>query len=207
MEKTSRKTLGVVLMASLIALIAAPGLGSTPAQALTDNEVVTVSGTVDQALTFAVSTTTIAFGTLSSTASRYANTTTGSASDTIAHTMTLATNSGSGYSISVQGATLTSGGFTITAIGSTPATASTGTEQFGIYATKSGGVNGTIDATYATASSFGYDATATTSATFATGSSATQTETYSLHYLANISATTEAGSYSTGLTYVATANF
>jgi hypothetical protein len=68
-------------------------------------------------------------------------------------------------------------------------------------------VNGTINTPYATASSFGYTATATTSDIFASGSSSTATETYSLHYLANIAALTEAGTYSANLVYVGTSNF
>lgn len=183
--------------------------GSITVQIITD-DTVAVSATVQQSISFAISANTIAFGTLDSAAARYANTSTGSASDTVAHTLAVGTNASTGYAITVQGATLTSqqnSGNTITATGSTPAASSTGTEQFGIYATKSGGVNGTIDPTFATASSFGYDATAATAAAFATGTSATNTETYSLHYLANISALTEAGTYTTSLTYVATANF
>ncbi len=171
------------------------------------DDTVAVSGTVNQTLSFSLSANTIAFGTLDSAAARYANTSSGSASDTVAHTLAVATNSQSGYTVTVKGATLTSGSFTITAIGSSPATSSAGTEQFGIYATKSGGVNGTIAAPYATGSSFGYDATGTTATTFASGTSATNTETYSLHYLANIASTTEAGSYTTTLNYVATGNF
>lgn len=183
--------------------------GLITVQIITD-DTVAVSATVQQSISFAISANTIAFGTLDSAAARYANTSTGSASDTVAHTLAVGTNASTGYAITVQGATLTSqqnSGNTITATGSTPAASSTGSEQFGIYATKSGGVNGTIDPTFATASSFGYDATAATAAAFATGTSATNTETYSLHYLANISALTEAGTYTTSLTYVATANF
>ena len=179
--------------------------GTISVNIITD-DAVAVSGTVNQTLTFSISANTIAFGTLDSAAARFA-TTTGSATDVVAHTMAVSTNSTSGYTITVKGATLTSGSFTITAIGATPATSAVGTEQFGIYATKTGGVNGTIASPYATASSFGYDATASTATTFASGTSATATETYSLHYLANIAATTEAGSYTAALTYVATGNF
>ncbi|MEA2701754.1 MAG: hypothetical protein QOE22_463 [Candidatus Parcubacteria bacterium] len=183
--------------------------GNITTTLLTDDTVV-VSGTVNQSITFAVNSNSISFGTLDSGNARYANTSTGSGSDVVAHTLAVATNAPSGYSVSVQGATLTSqqnAGNTITANGSTPATSSTGTEQFGIYTTKAGGVNGTIDPTYATGSSFGYDGTAGAAATFATGSSATATETYSLHYIANIAPTTEAGTYTASLNYVATANF
>ena len=180
--------------------------GTISVQIVTD-DTVAVSGTVNQTLSFSISANTIAFGTLDSAAARFANTSSGSASDVVAHTLAIATNSTSGYTITVKGATLTSGSNTITAVGSSPATSSVGTEQFGIYATKAGGSNGTIAAPYATASSFGYDATGSTATTFASGTSATATETYSLHYLANITSTTEAGSYTASLIYVATGNF
>jgi hypothetical protein len=49
--------------------------------------------------------------------------------------------------------------------------------------------------------------TASTSATLATGSGSTNTTTYSMFYLANIAALTEAGTYAANLVYVATANF
>ena len=173
---------------------------------LVTDDTVAISATVAQSITFAISSNTIAFGTLDSAAARYANTTTGSAADTTAHTLAVGTNAPSGYTITVFGQTLTSGANTITAIGATPVTSSVGTEQFGIYATKAGGINGVIAAPYATASSFGYNATST-AATFASGSSSTATETYSLHYLANIASNTEAGSYTTNINYVATANF
>lgn len=174
---------------------------------LVTNDTVVVSGTVNQTLSFVLSSNTIGFGTLDSANPRYANSSTGSVSDVVAHTLAVSTNGGSGYSITVQGATLTSGSNTIAAIGASPATSAVGTAQFGIYTTKSGGVNGTIAAPYATASSFGYNGTATTATTLASGTSATATETYSLHYLANIAPTTPSGTYTAGLEYVATANF
>ena len=177
---------------------------------LVSNSTVAVSATVSQSIAFSISSNAISFGTLSSSAPQYANTSTGSASDTVAHTLAVSTNGSTGYTITVQGSTLTSlqnSADTIAAIGASPAVSSPGTDQFGIYATKSGGVNGTIATPYATASSFGYNATATTSATFASGTTPTATETYSLHYLANIIATRSAGTYSTSLVYVATANF
>lgn len=176
---------------------------------IVDDDTVSVTATVGQSLTFSISSNSITFGTLSPSAARYADTSSGSNSDTAAHTLAVATNGTSGYTITVKGATLTSGLNTIDAIGGTPAASATGTEQFGIYATKSGGVNGTIATPYADSGTpaFGYDANASTATTFASGTSATPTETYSVHYIANIAATTEAGSYATSLVYVATANF
>ncbi len=176
------------------------------------NDTVQISAIVPQALTFSISSNSIAFGNLSSASTKYASSTNagGDSKDTVAHTLAVSTNAPSGYTITVQGQTLTSQQNalnTITAIGSTAAATSTGNEQFGIYATKSGGVNGTIDPTFAAGPSYGYDGTATTSVTFASGSTPTNTETYSLHYAANIAGLTEAGTYSANLVYVGTANY
>jgi hypothetical protein len=185
--------------------------GTTTVTILTDDSVV-VSAVVPQSLSFSISSNSINFGDLNSASAKYASSTnsTGSTVDTTAHTLTVSTNAPSGYTITLQGQTLTSQqniANTINAIGASPTTSATGTEQFGIYATKVGGVNGTIATPYATASSFGFTSTATTSATFASGSSSTGPEVYSLHYLANIAALTEAGTYSANLVYVGTANF
>lgn len=178
-----------------------------------NNDTVVISAIVPQALTFGISSNAISFGNLGG-AAKYASSTNsaGDTADTVAHTLTVSTNAPTGYSITVQGQTLTSQqnpANTITAIGVTPAVSAPTTEQFGIYATKAGGTNGTIDATYAssTPSQFGYDATATTSALFASGTTPTNLETYSLHYIANVATLTEAGTYSASLIYVGTANF
>jgi hypothetical protein len=183
------------------------GTISTPIIA---DDVVNVSATVNQTISFTVSDTTIGFGTLATANARYATgDTNGTTSDTAAHTIAVATNAANGYTVNLQGATLTSGANTITAIGATSAASSAGSEQFGVYATKSGGVNGTITTRYNDNATpgFAYNATGSTADTLATGSSATNTETYSIHYIANISAVTEAGSYATNITYVGTGNF
>jgi hypothetical protein len=185
--------------------------GTTTVDIQTDDAVL-VNAIVPQSISFSISSNSINFGNLSSGAAKYASSTnsSGDTADTVAHTLAVGTNAPSGYTITIAGGTLTSqqnAANDITANGPTPAASSAGTEQFGIYSTKSGGINGTIDSTYATPSSFGYDASATTTATFATGSSSTNTETYSLHYIANIAALTEAGNYSTSIVYVGTANY
>lgn len=185
--------------------------GTTTVNLLSDDNV-QVNAVVPQSFTFSISTNAINFGNLSATGPKYASSTdpAGDTSDTVAHTLTIASNASAGYTITVLGQTLTSqqnNTNTITQIGSAPAASSFGSEQFGIYATMAGGVGGTIATPYATVSSFGYDATATTSAMFASGSSSSGSTTYSLHYLANISSVTEAGTYSAGLVYVGTSNF
>ena len=185
--------------------------GTTTVNMIT-NDTVSVNAVVPQALTFSISSNAINFGNLTSSNPKYASSTNalGDTADTVAHTLQVSTNAASGYTITVQGSTLTSQQNplnTITAIGASPATSALGTEQFGIYATKAGGTNGTIATPYATVSSFGYNASSTAAATFASGSSATAPETYSLHYIANIAAVTEAGTYSANLIYVGTSNF
>jgi hypothetical protein len=187
-------------------------VGTTTVNLVNDDNVV-VNAIVPESFTFSISSNSINFGNLSANFPKYASSTNsdGDTVDTVAHTLSISTNATAGYAITIQGDTLTSQqrpADTISPIGSIPAVSSAGSEQFGIYATKSGGLNGVIDSTFVTPSSFGFDSTATTSAVFATGSSPTGTnEVYSLHYLANISALTEAGVYSTNLVYVATSNY
>jgi hypothetical protein len=160
-----------------------------------------------QTLSFSISTSTAYFGTLSTTQARYASSTDqGASSEVEAFTLQVNTNAVSGYVVTVQGATLTSGSDTITAIGSTNTTSSTGTEQFGMRFSATGG-SGFVVSPYS-ASGFAYDATATTSS--AIGASTVgdnATTTFSARLITNIGGTTEVGNYTTQLVYVATANF
>lgn len=185
--------------------------GSITTNIITD-DTVAVTATVAQSFTFTISTSTIYFGALSIGDDKFASSTNplGDSNETIAHTLGVSTNAPSGYTITIRGQTLTSlqnASNTITAMGSTVASSTLGTEQFGIRATSTGGTGVTIDPTYFAASSYGYDATATTSAVFATGSGATNTTTFSLRYVANIAGLTESGTYVANVVYVATANF
>ncbi len=179
--------------------------GSIMVQTLTDDQVV-VSATVAQTLTFSISDNSIGFGTLSSSAARYATgDEAGTGSETEAHTLAVATNAASGYTTTVKGATLTSGANTITAIGGSNTASSTGTEQFGLRLTATGG-SGTVTAPYA-ASGFAYAADASTASQVASSSTSSATTTYSVRYLANIAGSTDSGAYTATLTYVTTANF
>jgi hypothetical protein len=185
--------------------------GSISTSIITD-DTVAMTGTVQQSITFTISTSTIYFGNLSSAAPKYASSTNtaGDSLETVAHTLAVSTNAPSGYNLSLRGQTLTSqqnATNTISFIGSVPVPSAIGTEQFGIRATVSGGTGATIDSTYASTTAFGFDATATTTAPLAVGSGSTNTSTYSLRYLTNISTITEAGTYVANLVYVATANF
>ncbi len=176
------------------------------------DDTVSMTGTVQQSLTFTISTTTIYFGNLGSGGAKFASSTNtaGDTIETIAHTLAIATNAPSGYNITIRGDTLTSQQNalnTITAIGASIASSTIATEQFGIRATVSGGTGAAVDATYSAATSYGFDASSTTPSTLATGSGSTNTSTYSLRYVANIAGTTEAGTYVASLIYVATANY
>ncbi len=168
-----------------------------------------------QTLTFSVSQNTITFGTLDSAAARFADTDIGSATEVEAYTLSASTNAASGYTITVKGATLThtNPAFTITAIGGTAINVTTpgtsiGTEQFGIRMVATGGV-GEVTAPYnGAANFFGYNANASTTAQVASATTGNGvTTTYSARYAANIAPATEAGSYTTTLTHVATGNF
>lgn len=169
-----------------------------------DNAVVTVSATVNPTLTFAIGSASVALGTL----------TTGSAG-TGSHTVDIGTNSSGGFAITYNGATLTSGANTIDAYGVTGAVSAPGTEGFGINlrnnATPNIGADVTTNAgtcsyatNYGTVDTYSFQPATTTAV--ATSTAAADCE-YTASYVANISSTTAAGSYTTALTYVATATF
>lgn len=160
-----------------------------------------------QSLSFSISDNSIGFGSFSSVAARYATgDTLGSTTEVEAHQLVASTNASSGYNITVQGATLASGANTITAIGGTNTASSVGTEQFGLRMTATGG-SGAVSSPYS-ASGFADSATASASSQVASASTGDGVSTtYSVRYLGNIAGNTEAGSYTTNLVYVATANF
>lgn len=166
---------------------------------------VSVSATVDPILTFALGSNTIALGTLSSSAATSAS-----------HTMTAASNATSGYVVTVSGATLTSGANTIDAYTAGGAASVPGTEGFGINlkdnatpnvgAEVSGSGTGVAVGNFAIADTFAFNAsganTIANSASAPSGSSV-----FTVSYVANISASTAAGTYGTTLTYTATPTF
>ncbi len=185
--------------------------GSISTSIVTD-DTVAMTGTVQQSITFTISTSTIYFGNLGSGAVKFASSTNtaGDTIETVAHQLAVSTNAPSGFALSARGQTLTSqqnAANTISAIGGTAASSTPGTEQFGFRATESGGTGITLDPTFSFATSYGYDGTATSSTLLASGSGATPTSTYDLRYLTNIAGVTEAGTYAANLVYVATANF
>lgn len=177
-----------------------------------NDDTVAVTGTVQQSISFTISTSTIYFGTLGSSGAKFASSTntSGDTVETVAHTLALGTNAPSGFALTARGQTLTSQQNvfnTISVVGATAASSTPGTEQFGFRTTVSGGTGITLDPTFSQASSYGYDGTATTSTLIASGTGSTATATFSVRYLANIASITEAGTYAANLVYIATANF
>ncbi|MDP3964814.1 MAG: hypothetical protein Q8Q20_04145 [bacterium] len=181
---------------------------------VTDDSV-NITATVDASITFTISDTTTTFGSLSASTGRWATETGADASEITpdaSHTMTLSTNATDGYAITYNGAELTSGADTIcetedvdcsSVSGDSDGTQ--GQEEFGISVSTDG--DATIVTSYqrdATAS-FDFIPDATTSFISETGPTATETFTFS--YLANIAGDTEAGSYESDITYIATATF
>ncbi|MFA5022388.1 MAG: hypothetical protein WC508_04890 [Patescibacteria group bacterium] len=157
----------------------------------------------DQYLTFAVSATTIDLGNLST-----------SAASTASHTMTVDTNAAHGFTVSMSGSTLSNGTDDINAIGAVAAASAPGTNQFGINlaantspaigASPSGTAPiGSAVSPYNTANAFAFQS----GDTVANSATDINSTVFTVSYIANISSTLSGGTYSTTLTYSATANF
>lgn len=163
---------------------------------------VTVTAVVDETLTFTLAASTVALGTLST-----------SATGTGTSAMTVSTNAANGYSVNYSGSTLTSGTNTITALASPTASAVNG-KQFGLNlmanttpsvgVATSGSGSGVPSTGYNTANQYKF---VPAGETIASATVPTNSNTYTASYIANIDGITAAGAYSTVLTYVATANF
>jgi len=145
---------------------------------------------------------TVALGTLSS-----------SSATTATSKLIAGTNASGGYTVQYTGATLT-GPTTIAATGTTGATSSTGTAQFGINAVSNSapsvgsnpsGGSGAAATNYATGNTFSYVASTLTQIAQAAGAS--DDTLYTVSYLANIPSSQAAGAYSTTITYICTATF
>lgn len=161
---------------------------------------VTVTAAVDETLTFTVTNTSVDLGTLTSS-------TTGSGTSNLL----AGTNASSGYAITYTGTTLTSGSDTITAMAAAT-TSSQGSEQFGLnlkdnatpnVGAEASGGTGAAATGYATADNFKF----ASGDTVASASGASADTTYTVSYIANVASSTEAGTYTTTIDYVATAQF
>ena len=189
------------------------GLDSGVVAAATSQQI-TVTASVDETLTFCTGTSGIT--TSSCSGATGATVALGSLSSSTPASSTsqfgVGTNGATGYVVTVNGSTLTSGGNTISALASQTAS-SAGTEQFGINlkanttpsvgAEADGSGTATADANYGTADQFRF----VTGDTIASKNSPDIFRRFTVSYLANITTGTEAGSYSTALTYIATATF
>lgn len=181
--------------------------GAVAVYLVTDDQVV-VTANVNQTLNFAVSDNTIGFGDLASGSIRYAtgDTLGTGAEPTNAHTLTAGTNGTGGYTVSARGDTLSANGGADTITRIADATAPTaGTEQFGFdvdYA--SGGSAPTVSAPF---DDYGMTDVAATAEPIATQAGPTADNIFDVNYTANITAVTEAGAYTTTMTYTMSANF
>lgn len=179
---------------------------------------ITLSGTMDESLTFCTGTsitgqncgtaagTAVSFGTFSSVAA-----------STGTSVMAAATNGVSGYSITVNGSTLTctscAGSPTIAALSSQTAS-SVGTPQFGANlkantspatfgADVAGPGSGTATANYNTANQYRF----VTADSVASAAAATDADTYTVSYIVNVPGNQAAGTYTATMTYICTATF
>jgi hypothetical protein len=169
------------------------------------NDQVALTALVTGSITFSISSSTASFGTLSASAARFATSTLGDSVEVEAHNLIIGTNATNGYTATVKGFSLTSGANTI-ATSSSNTASTVGSEQFGLRAVASGSGSGAVSAPYAAAGyAFATDGSSASEVAAATASTANNT--FSVRYIANIASNTEAGAYSTTLTYIATANF
>lgn len=148
--------------------------------------------------------------------------------DTATSQMAASTNAGSGYQITVAGDTLTSGSYTINAIGATAAAPVLGEDQFGLnlvqnttttatpapgapIAPASDGVSyfALPTTNYGTADQYAFhsgDVVATSG--YPSGTSVgTDAQIYTVTYIANVQGKQQAGTYTSTLTYICTPTF
>lgn len=156
---------------------------------VTTEQTVSVTATVDEHLTLAVTGATAALSTLS----------TSSITTNSNAVFTVSTNIATGYVTSIYGATLATNGYTINGFGATETASVPGTEQFGLKAAAAGG-SGAVQAPF---SGTGYAFVANTPMIVGKATSTSETTTYTLTFGANITTTTEAGSYATTITVTA----
>ncbi len=222
-----------------------PSAIGTPTEAggiaLSTADQITVQSKVQERLTFCVYTSAIqanCTGTSTTNPVVLGDATTGVLDPGHSYTNTdakydVATNASNGVTIRAKGTTLTSGSFTIDAVGATAAASSVGGEQFGLctYRASGGGAGASTTLTPASPYNSGNCSSVTTgmdaagSATFAydvTTSNNNFLSTYGatianktagdfstgvLAFLGNISNTTEPGIYTSTLTFIATGNY
>jgi len=181
--------------------------------AATSTQIV-VSATVPETLTFCTGTSGITSSSCSGATGSSVSLGTLTTSSTGAGTsqIGITTNAGSGYSITINGTTLTSGSNTIAALAS-PTTSSQGTAQFGVNlrgnttplvgSDPAGTGSGAPTSNYNTQNSFTFN----NADQIATSAGADNFRLFTVSYIANITPVTPPGTYSTTLTYICTATF
>lgn len=209
---TNRITNGSAVTAHTITLSGNFGDSGTTSIDIISDDSVNVTANVDPTITFSISDTTVGFGTLSNGTASWATgdlagVTSVPADTSGAHEMSIGTNAASGYTITYNGATLTNGGSTIdVATIASDNDGTPGTEQFALGIDDNGG-DVTIVSDYDLAGTNSYKFVAGTTTAVASETGATATETIDVQYIANVATTTEAGAYSTDVTWIATGNF
>lgn len=182
--------------------------------ALSTSAQVQVSLTVNETLTFCTGTS-ITGQNCGTVAGNVVNLGNGSTSATATGTSVIAasTNGNSGYSVTVNGSTLTSGVNTITAL-TTGGASSIGSKQFGINlaganttpvigAAVTGTGTATAVANYGTNNNFRFNS----GDIIASVAGPSNANTFTVGYIANIDGVTPAGIYTSNLTYTALANY
>jgi hypothetical protein len=179
---------------------------------------ITLTGYMDESLVFCsgISITGTNCGTVSGSAVSFDNSTFSSTSTRFGTSVLAASTNGvTGYSITVNGSTLTcstcSGSPTIAALASQTA-ASVGSAQFGVNlkdnATPDVGAeatagNGAATANYATADQYRF----VTGDSVASSAGVADAQTYTVSYIVNVPGSQAAGTYNATMTYIATATF
>ena len=174
---------------------------------------ITLTGTMPETLVFCVGTSIVGTdcNTVSGNAINFGFFSPVSAS-TGTSVMAISTNAGSGYSITVNGTTLSSGANTIPALAAQSAS-SPGTSQYGLNlvantvpsvgATRTGDTNGNPTANYGTTNQFRF----VSGDSVASSSQSTNSTAFTASYLVNVEGKQPAGVYTATMTYIATATF
>lgn len=179
--------------------------GLTNSIAISNEETITVP----QTILFSISDNTIGFSTITPSSPRFATgDASGSASDTSAHNLQIATNASLGYSIAYSGTALVGPEVITEATITNDPDGVQNSKQFAVAFSTDGGA--TITGSYdhdPTPANRNWKFTTSSSDIIAAESAPTALQTISAYYLANISSLTSGGQYSGIITYVATANY
>jgi hypothetical protein len=171
------------------------------AVALSTAAQITVSGTMPESLVFCVGTSGTNCGNITGTTidlGTFSPSTTSIGSSV----MSASTNAGSGYIVTVNGGTLTSGANSIAALASQ--TASTlGTAQFGLNVGASGAGTGSVNGNYSNGTLYRFNS----GDIVASAAGPTDANLFTSNYITNVPGSQAAGLYTATMTYICTATF